>query len=87
MQKVALDITLKTITIEICIFLPGRLDKAAFHFKSGQKPQVVPSHWREKRKLPAIIEHNNVLDHKGNENVVGGVGRMNFPVVTKYVTA
>jgi len=37
--------------------------------------------------LPAIIEHNNVLDHKGNENVVGGVGRMNFPVVTKYVTA
>ena len=34
---------------------------------------------QRKRKLPAIIEHNNVLDHKGNENVVGGVGRLNFP--------
>jgi len=37
--------------------------------------------------LPAIIEHSNVLDHKGNENVVGGVGRLNFPVITKSVTA
>jgi len=27
-------------------------------------------------------EHNDVLGHKGNENVVGGVGRLNFPVVT-----
>jgi len=39
------------------------------------------------KKLPAIVEHNNGLDHKGNENVVGGVGRLNFPVVTKSVTA
>jgi len=39
------------------------------------------------KKLPAIIEHNNGLDHKGNENVVGGVERLNFPVVTKSVTA
>ena len=42
---------------------------------------------KRKRKLPAIIEHNSVLDHKGNENVVGGVGWLNFPVVTKSVTA
>jgi len=42
---------------------------------------------KRKRKLPAIIEHSNVLDHKGNENVVGGVGRLNFPVITKSVTA
>jgi len=34
-----------------------------------------------------MIEHNNVLDHKGNENVVGSVGRLNFRVVTKSVTA
>ena len=40
-----------------------------------------------KRKSPAITQHNNVLDHKGNENVAGGVGRLNFPVVTKSVTA
>jgi len=37
--------------------------------------------------LPAIIEHYNLLDHEGNENVVGGVGRLNFPAVTKSVTA
>jgi len=37
--------------------------------------------------LPGIIEHNNVLDHKGNENVVGGDERFNFPVVAKSVTA
>ena len=30
---------------------------------------------------------NNVLDHKGNQIVVGDVGRLNFPVVTKSVTA
>ena len=47
----------------------------------------IPSADSAKRKLPAIIRHNNVLDHKGNENVVGGVGRLNFPVVTKSVTA
>jgi len=42
---------------------------------------------KRKRKLPAIIEHNNVLDQRGNENVVGGVARLNFPVVTKSDTA
>ena len=42
---------------------------------------------KRKRKLPGIIEHNNVLDHKGNENVVGGDERFNFPVVAKSVTA
>ena len=47
----------------------------------------IPSVNSAKRKLPAIIEHNNVLHHKGNENVVGGVGRLNFPVVTKSVNA
>ena len=35
-----------------------------------------------KRKLLAITEHNNVLDHKGNEKVVGSVRRFNFPLVT-----
>jgi len=39
-----------------------------------------------KRELLAIIEHNNVPDRKGNENVVGSFGRLNFPVVTKSVT-
>jgi len=33
----------------------------------------IPSANSAKIKLPAIIEHNNVLDHKRNENVVGGV--------------
>jgi len=33
------------------------------------------------------LKHSNVLDHKGNENVVGGVERLNFQVVTKSVTA
>ena len=42
---------------------------------------------KRKRKLPAIIEHNNVLDYKGNENVVGGVRKLNFSVVTKSVIA
>ena len=31
----------------------------------------IPSANSAKRKLAAIIEHNNALDHKGNENVVG----------------
>jgi len=38
----------------------------------------IPSANCAKRKLPAIIEHNNMLDHKRNENVVAGVGRWNF---------
>jgi len=36
-----------------------------------------------KRKLPANIEHNNVLNHKRNENVVAGVERMIFTVINK----
>jgi len=33
-----------------------------------------------------IIHHNNVVDYK-NENAVVGVGRLNFPVVNKSVPA
>jgi len=47
----------------------------------------IPSANSAKRKLPAIIEQSNVLHYKGNENVVGVVPRLNFPVVTKSVTA
>jgi len=36
------------------------------------------------KKLPAIVEHDIVVDHKGNGNVVG---RLNFPVVTNSVAA
>jgi len=40
-----------------------------------------------KKKIPAIMEHNNVLGHKRKQNAVAGVGGFNFPVVHKYVTA
>jgi len=42
----------------------------------------IPSANSAKTKLPAIIEHNNVMDHKRNENLVAGVGRLNFPNIS-----
>ena len=47
----------------------------------------IPSANCAKRKFPDIIEHNNVLNHKRNENVVVGDGRINFPIVNKSDTA
>jgi len=35
----------------------------------------------------AIIHHNNAVDYKRNENAVGGVERVNFPVFNEPVTA
>jgi len=47
----------------------------------------IPSAHSAKINLPVFIEHNNALDHKRHKNVVGGVGRLIFTVVTKSVAA
>ena len=33
-----------------------------------------------------LIKYSTALNHKGNDNVVSGVGTLNFPVVNKSVT-
>jgi len=33
------------------------------------------------------MQHNNALNHKRNENAVAGIGRLNFLVINKSVTA
>jgi len=44
-------------------------------------PLCFPSANFAKRKFPALMEHNIMLDHKWNESAVAGVGRLNFLVV------
>jgi len=51
----------------------------------------IPSANCAKRKIAnrkaAIMHHNNAVDYKRNENAVVGVGRLNFPMANKSVTA
>jgi len=35
----------------------------------------------------AVTEHNNVVDHKRNDNAVAGIRRLTFPVINKSVSA
>jgi len=46
----------------------------------------VPANRAKKNKIrnrkAAIMQENNEVDHKGNENATAGVGRLNIPLVT-----
>jgi len=32
-------------------------------------------------RIAAIVQHNNAVSHKRNENAVADIGRLKFPVV------